>query len=114
MLDDAPHLDLADNSSFTEIRVRLLLPGTPQHRDEAEEREPAGRPVAIVEFRARRFKHDPNGQYLASYYLDTLVEKRQKYETDGLILHDRIESWALTPRAFAEAIKWAMTEDSRR
>jgi hypothetical protein len=116
MDDTYPMVELQDNGDFAKINVRLVLPGTAEHRRESEFLDSViGGPHsrrgksrgAFIEFYDRDGASTPYGHRICGYFLETLLESRDVYEANGLNLHGGVDAWTLTPEAFSETIRWA-------
>ena len=114
--DIYPLLELEDNGDFVPMNVRLVLPGTAEHRSESELLDsiiggPHGRRSkprgAFIEFYDRSGASTPYGHRICGYWLETLLESREVDEGEGLDLDGGVGAWALTPGALVDVLAWA-------
>ena len=114
--DIYPLLELDDNGDFAPMNVRLVLPGTAEHRSESELLDssiggPHGRSPkprgALIEFYDRSGASTPYGHRICGYWLENLLESREVDEGEGLDLDGGVGAWALTPEALGDVLTWA-------
>jgi len=114
--DIYPLLELEDNGDFVPMNVRLVLPGTAEHRSESELLDssiggPHGRSSkprgAFIEFYDRSGASTPYGHRICGYWLESLLESREVDEGEGLDLVGGVGAWALTPEALVDVLAWA-------
>jgi len=114
--DIYPFLKLEDNGDFAPMNVRLVLPGTAEHKKESELLDsvtggPHGRSSwrrgAFIEFYDRSGASTPYGHRICGYWLETVLESRKVDQGEGLDLDGGVGAWALTPEALVEALTWA-------
>lgn len=57
-----------------------------------------------IEFYDARYEHTDLGQFVARYYIDTIID-----HTSGLNLHDGVPAWCISSTAMARLHSWLTT-----
>lgn len=60
---------------------------------------------AIAEFYDGRYPHTPDGQFISRYYVETLMENRDRH-TYGLDLMGYEDDWKIDGRTFGLVLNW--------
>ena len=83
----------------------VLVPAgepSPNHNNSCDE--------DVIEFYDRRYSHTPDGQFIARYYLSTLMQDHDLIvdcNMRGLDLMGKIESWKSDARTVKMVLDWA-------